>query len=263
MTTAITRQPAKSFVNCEVSYVQREGIDFLRTARQYEGYCQALKQMGVTVESLPPVDRYPDSVFIEDNAIILDELAVMTSMGAGSRHGEPALLVPVLSKYRRLVKISLPATIEGGDVVQIGKALYVGLSARTNHAGIEALRALVEPLGYAVHPIEVRGCLHLKTACTPLDDETLLVNPYWINVEALGSLRLLPVPTNEPFGATVMRLQKGILANVSYPLTLEMIDAHGYQVTSVDMSEFSKAEAGVTCLSLLIDDGHEQEDQAA
>jgi len=110
MATALTRQPAKSLVNCEVSYVQREGIDFQRAARQHEGYCRALKQMGVEVETLPPEDPYPDSVFVEDNAIILDELAVVVSMGPGSRQGEPALLVPVLSRYRHIVHIAPPAT---------------------------------------------------------------------------------------------------------------------------------------------------------
>ncbi len=256
MATALTRQPAKSFVNCEVSYIQREGIDFQHAVRQHEGYCRALKQMGVEVETLPPEDPYPDSVFVEDNAIILDELAVVTSMGPGSRQGEPALLVPVLSRYRRIVHIAPPATIEGGDVLRIGKTLYVGLSARTDHAGVEALRAIAEPFGYVVHPIEVQGCLHLKTACAPLDDETLLVNSSWINVEALGSFRLLPVPASEPFGANVLRLERGVLANASYPLTLNMIEAQGYPVTGVDISEFSKAEAGLTCLSLMIDSNH-------
>ena len=191
---ALTRRPASSLVNCEVGYVPRKGIDLHLAFRQHESYCRALRKMGVAVEVLPPEEAFPDSVFIEDNAIILDELAVVTSMGAPSRQGEPALLLPVLARHRRLVTISPPATIEGGDVLRMGKRLYVGVSTRTNRAGVEALRAIAEPLGYGVTPIGMQACLHLKTACTSLDDETLLVNPAWLDSDALEPFRLLHVP---------------------------------------------------------------------
>ena len=255
MAVALTRQPAPSLVRCEVSHEEREEIDFSQAVRQHQKYCRALQQQGLDVKTLPPVDAYPDSVFVEDNAILLDEVAVLTSMGAVSRQGEPDLLRPVLPEYRQIVEISQPAKIEGGDVFRLGKTLYVGRSARTNQEGIEALRRIAEPFGYAVHPIEVQGCLHLKTACSLLDDETLLVNPSWINVEVLGGFRLLTVPAHEALGANVLRLGKGILANASYPSTIKMIETHGYAVSAMDISEFSKAEAGLTCLSLIIGDG--------
>ncbi len=250
---ALTRQPAFSLVNCEVRYVPRVGIDLQLAFQQHEAYCRALRQMGVEVDVLPPEDAFPDSVFIEDNAMILDELAVTASMGTASRQDEPALLFPVLARYRRLVAISPPATIEGGDVLRMGKRLYVGVSTRTNRAGVDAIRAIAEPLGYGVTPIEIRACLHLKTACTSLDDETLLVNPAWLDSDALGTCRLLHVPAEEPFGANVLRLPRGLLVQASSPLTREVIEAQGYAVASVELSEFSKAEAGLTCLSLLIE----------
>lgn len=249
---ALTRRPASSLVNCEVGYIPREGIDLPLAFRQHAAYCQALRQMGVDVEVLPPEEAFPDSVFIEDNAIILDELAVVTSMGTPSRQGESALLLPVLARHRRLVTISPPATIEGGDVLRMGKRLYVGVSTRTNLAGVAALREIAEPLGYEVTPIETRGCLHLKTACTSLDDETVLVNPAWLDVDALGSCRLLHVPAEEPFGANVLCVHGGALVQASCPLTRALIEAHGYGATGVDLGEFSKADAGLTCLSLLI-----------
>ena len=255
MTVALTRQPPQSLVHCEVSHVEREAIDFSQAVRQHQKYCRALQQHGLDVQTLPPVEAYPDSVFVEDNAIVLDELAVLTSMGTDSRKGEPALLRPVLSEYREVVELSRPATIEGGDVVRVGKTLYVGRSARTNQEGIEALRRIAEPLGYVVQPIEVHGCLHLKTACSSLDDETLLVNSSWINVNRLGAFRLLPVPATEPYGANVMRVGQGILANASCPSTITMLETHGYAVSALDISEFSKAEAGLTCLSLIFNDG--------
>lgn len=249
---ALTRRPAFSLTNCEVEYVPRETIDPDLAFRQHEAYCRTLRQMGVAVEVLPPEEAFPDSVFIEDNAIILDDLAVVTSMGPPSRQGEPALLLPVLARHRRLVTISSPATLEGGDVLRMGKRLYVGVSSRTNRAGVEALRAIAEPLGYEVNPIGTRACLHLKTACTSLDAETLLVNPAWLDSDALGSFRLLHVPVEEPFGANVLRLPGGVLVQASCPLTRDLIESRGYDATCVDLSEFAKADAGPTCLSLLI-----------
>lgn len=253
MSVALVRQPALSLVHCEVTHVAREEIDLPAAFRQHQAYCRALQQMGVAVEVLPPEESFPDSVCIEDDAIILPELAVLASMAAASRQGELALLLPVLSRHRRLIDIVPPATIEGGDVLRIGKNVYVGMSLRTNRAGGNALRTIVEPLGYRVILLPIQGCLHLKTACTPLDDDTLLVNPAWLDIEALKQFRLLSIPPEEPFAANVLRLPGGILANAAYPLTLNLIEAHGYSVTGVELNEFAKAEAGPTCLSLIID----------
>ncbi len=249
---ALTRRPSCSLVNCEVGHVPREAIALPLALQQHEAYCQALRQLGVAVEILPPEEAFPDSVFVEDNAIILDELAVVTSMGTPSRQGEPELLLPVLGRYRRLATISPPATIEGGDVLCMGNTLYVGESTRTNRAGVEALQAIVEPLGYTVTPVGIQACLHLKTACTSLDDETLLVNPAWIDSHALERFRLLHVPVEEPFGANVLRLPGGVLVQASSPLTRDAIESQGFAATCVEVGEFAKADAGLTCLCLLI-----------
>lgn len=253
MAIAFVRRPASSLVHCEVTHVAREEIDLPSAFRQHQEYRQAIQNGGVTVESLPPEESFPDGACIEDNAIILPELAVIASMGTASRQSEPALLVSVLSRHRRLVGVSPPATIEGGDVFRIGKTLYVGASSRTNRAGVNALRDIVEPLGYGVALLPIRGCLHLKTACTPLDDDTLLVNPDWLDGDALKTFRLVSIPPEEPFAANVLRLPAGILGNAAYPRTLDLIQAHGYPVTGVELTEFSKAEAGPTCLSLIVD----------
>ncbi len=249
---ALTRRPALSLVNCEVGYAPRQKINLHLAFDQHEAYCQAIRQLGVTVEVLPPEEAFPDSVFIEDNAVVLDELAVVTSMGTPSRRGEPALLSPVLARHRHLATVAPPATIEGGDVLRMGKTLYVGVSTRTNREGVEALRAIAEPLGYQVTLVGVQACLHLKTACTSLDDETLLVNPDWIDSDVLGAFRLLHVPAEEPFGANVLRLPGGVLVQASSPLTRDVIESQGFAATCVDLSEFTKADAGLTCLSLLI-----------
>ena len=134
----------------------------------------------------------------------------------------------------------------------MGKTLYVGVSTRTNREGVEALRAIVEPLGYQVTPVGIRACLHLKTACMSLDDETVLVNPAWIDSDALGAFRLLHVPAEEPFGANVLRLPGGVLVQTASPSTRDVIESRGFATTCVDLGEFAKADAGPTCLSLLI-----------
>lgn len=239
-------------VNCEVTHVSRQPINIPLALGQHESYCLALHSLGVEVEQLPPLPAYPDSVFIEDNAIVLDELMVMTSMGRGARQGEVLLIGSVLSQHRRVVQIFPPATIEGGDVLRVGKSLFVGMSSRTTQLGVDALRVIVEPLGYEVISVNVYHCLHLKTACTFLDDETMLVNSEWLDLDKLKKYRLLPVPQAEPFGANVLRVPQGLLANAAYPKTLDLIRTEGYSVIAVNMSEFSKAEAGVTCLSLII-----------
>lgn len=238
--------------NCEVTHVSRQPIDIPLAFRQHDSYCQALRQRGAKVEQLPPLEAYPDSVCIEDNAVVLDDLAILTSMGTASRQGEGAFLRPALSRFRRLVEISPPARIEGGDVLRVGKRFFVGVSSRTNHLGVEALREIVKPLGYDVTMVRVHHCLHLKTACAALDEETMLVNPAWLNVEELKNFQLFPVPSTEPFGANVLRVAQGIIANAAYPRTLDLMRNAGHFVTEVDISEFSKAEAGVTCLSLII-----------
>ena len=252
MITALVRQPASSLNDCKVTHIDRVPINLGSAFEQFERYCQVLEHLGVHIERLPSLEAFPDSVFIEDNAIVLNELAVLSSMGSFSRQGEPSLLRPVLSPYRRIVDISLPATIEGGDVFCIGKTLFVGLSSRTNQGGAESLRAITEPLGYTVVFVPIAACLHLKTACTPLDDETLLINPSWIDSEVLKPFRLIPIAPEEPFGANVLRVPQGILAHASCPRTVDLMRNKGYIVKAVDISEFSKAEAGVTCLSLLI-----------
>ncbi len=252
MTIALTRRPSSSLSTCEVTYVPPGRINHEFALQQYESYCQALREMGIEVQQLSPLEAYPDSVFIEDNAIVLDELAVVTTMGVSSRLGEVTSLRPILSQCRRVFDISPPATIEGGDVLRMGKRLFVGRSSRTNHFGVEALRAIVTPLGYEVLAVGIQQCLHLKTACTPLDEETLLVNPAWLDMAVLKPYRFVPVPSTEPFGANVLCLAQGILANAQYPRTVALIEKKWPSVRAVDLSEFSKAEAGVTCLSLIM-----------
>lgn len=252
MLTALTHRPSRRLSECVLTFIEREKIDYGRARRQHRQYCDALRACGARVIVLSVNDAYPDGVFVEDAAVVLDEIAVLASTGNQSRRKELQNLEPEIAGYRPLRRIQLPATIEGGDVLRVGKTLYVGLSTRTNRPGLESLRALVGPRGYRVVPVEVRGCLHLKTACTALDDETILMNPAWIDPDAFEDFRVLSVPPEEPWGANVLRIGHDLLMHSGFPRSLDMVRGMNFNVvTAVDISEFSKGEAGLTCMSLI------------
>ncbi len=249
---AIVRDVARSISRCEITHIAREPIDFARAVAQHEAYVAGLEGSGVLVVRLPADEAYPDGCFVEDAAIVLDELAVIARPGAASRRGETASVEAALRPFReRVVRLSLPATLDGGDVLVHGRSLYVGRTGRTNAAGIEALRGLVAPFGYRVVPIAVTGCLHLKSAVSAIDERTLLANRAWFDASALGSVDLLDVDAAEPGAANVLRVGSELWAHPGYPRTFERLAGLGQRVVPMDISEFVKAEAALTCKSLL------------
>jgi dimethylargininase len=171
--------------------------------------------------------------------------------GVASRRGEIPAVEAALSPYRAVERTALPATIEGGDVLRVGRTLFVGRSPRTNEAGISRLAAVATPLGYRVVSVAVTGCLHLKSAVTALDDERLLVNPAWIDMAPLAGFGAVTVAPEEPDAANVLRVAGLVVAHPGFPRTLDRIEALGYAVRPLDVSEFVKAEAALTCKSLL------------
>jgi len=250
---ALTHFPSPFMDSCQLTHLERTPIDRARALRQHQEYCRVLRDCGADVRVLDFHRDLPDCAFIEDTAVVLDEVAILTSMGTPARRPESAGIESMLRPYRPIERIELPATLEGGDVLRVGRTLLVGVSARTNPAGIAALEAIVGRHGYVVRSVPVQGCLHLKTACTALDNERLLVNPAWIDREALHGFDLVRVPDEEPWGANVARVGKDLCLSAAYPRTAEMISAMGFDVRAIDLSEFAKAEGGVTCLSILMD----------
>jgi dimethylargininase len=253
MLRAITREVSPAIAGCELEFLDRQPIDVALAVEQHRKYREALAELGAKVEILPAEPGLPDSVFVEDPAIVLDEIAVMTRMGAASRRAESDTLARVLAKYRELRYIVEPGTLEGGDVMRISKTLYVGYSRRTNIAGIQQLAAMLHPLGYFVVPVEVRGCLHLKTACCYIGDDTALANRAWMDPDALCSLKILDVPGDEPRGANALRIGTTVLLPAACPRTCDLLERSGFQPRRIDNSELLKAEAGVTCTSLLFE----------
>jgi dimethylargininase len=248
---AITHLPSPNMEQGERTYVDRTPIDYRRAVRQHEDYCRALCAWGVTVRTLEVNRSLPDCVFVEDTAIVLDEVAVLASMGAETRGAEPAGIERELRKFRDIVRVEPPATIEGGDVLRVGRKLLVGVSSRTNRAGVAALESVVGRCGYEVVPVPVPHCLHLKSACTALPDGSLLVNPAWLDVCALRGFELVPVPESEPWGANVALIGDNVFAVAAHARTVGMIRERGFVVRAIDLSEFTKAEGGVTCLGIL------------
>src|SRR5258708_40162128 len=201
---ALTRSVPSSITHCELTHLGRAPIDLARARTQHDAYEQALVEAGCTLERLPPEDSMPDSVFVEDTALVFDELAVITRPGAESRRGEAASVAAALGRYRPFATIEAPAIIDGGDALRVGRDVYVGLSTRTNEAAVEQLTRILMPHGYRVHRLAVHGCLHLKSAATEAGDGTVLVNPEWIDASRFA--KTIAVDPQEPAGANVLRI---------------------------------------------------------
>lgn len=250
---AITHVPSARLEAGERTYVGHDAIDVGMARLQHAMYEDALRSCGARVVQLDVNRDLPDCVFVEDTAIVLDEVAVMMSMGVDSRRAEPAGIEAALRQWREIERVALPATIDGGDVVRCGRALYVGESQRTNRAGIAALREIVSAYGYTVTAVPVRACLHLKSACSALPDGSFLVNRHWIDVSPLPPDRLAQVPPGEPWAGDVLVIGEQIIVPSSCPGTADTLRARGWTVRPVDVSEFAKAEGGVTCMSLVLE----------
>jgi dimethylargininase len=248
---AITRGVSRKIADCELTYRSREDINFEKAAIQLERYCDLLRQWGVDLMPLPASDAHPDCCFVQDTAVVLDEVCVIASMGAHARVGEVSEVERLIAPFRKVLRILPPATLDGGDVVQFGKRLFVGLSSRTNARGIAALEKIVEVFGYAVVPVVVTGGLHLTTGCGIVNDETVLLNPRWLDASAFRNLRQLHVPEQEPWAANTIRVDDAVCVEQEAPRTIDLIQPYAGTIDTLDISEFRKAEGSLSCLSLI------------
>jgi dimethylargininase len=248
---ALMRGVPSTLASCELTHLEREPIDLPRAVSQHAAYAALLESLGLELVELPADPAFPDCCFVEDAAVVLDEVALLTRPGALSRRGEVAAVQAALARYRRIETTPPPATLEGGDVLRVGRTLFVGRSARTNEAGIARLAEVVEPFGYRVVTVRVTGCLHLKSAVTALDDERLLLNRAWLDPSPLAGFELVDVAPEEPGAANVLRVAGTLVAHSGFARTIERVASLGYAVRTLDVSEFLKAEAALTCKSLL------------
>jgi dimethylargininase len=251
MLQALTRQVSATFASCELTFLDRQPIDVAKAIEQHRAYEACLTALGAKVISLPADSRFPDGVFVEDPAIVLDEVAVITRPGAESRRGETESLAQALVPFRELRYIQAPATLEGGDVVHVRKTLYVGLSQRTNREGIAQLTEILMPFGYRVVAVEVNGCLHLKSGACWAGSDVILANRQWINAAAFRDFKIIDVAGGEPSAADVLPIGGMLLVPANFIHTSEILEGAGIKIRPIDVSELQKAEAGVTCMSLL------------
>lgn len=252
MTIALVRKPDISISRCELTHVEREEIDFKLLLEQHNQYVSSLKKSGIQVHFLPDLPLSGDGVFVEDTALVLDEVAVICLPGADSRKHETQSVKLALTNYRKEIRvISGEATVDGGDLLRIEKTIYVGQSTRTNSAALEQLKSFLTPFGYEIKPVPVSHCLHLKTGVCYLGNNTILINPEWINPVHFESMKVLKVDEREPFAANAVLLQNVIIHNLAFPHTRKTIVDAGFKVESLSISELAKAEAGLTCLSLI------------
>ncbi len=244
---AVTRDVSPSINACELMHLQPEPIDYVMASVQHREYRSLLASLGIDVIRIPADPAYPDCVFVEDTAIVLDDVAVITRPGAESRRGETRAVADVLEPYRPLVHIEAPATIDGGDVLVLDDRIFVGLSERTNEAAIGQLRFHTRR---EVVPVSVHRCLHLKSAVTRISRDALLVNREWIDVTPFAGWTLIDV--EEPFGANALLIGETVIYPEAFPRTRRLLENRGIDVRTVDASELAKAEGGVTCCSILI-----------
>ena len=263
MLTAITRAVSPALTQCELSFIPRQPINLQLAQAQHRAYEQLLEKLGARVISLPAEPALPDSMFVEDPALVLDELAVIFPLGTASRRPEAASLAAALEQFRKLAYVTLPGTIEGGDILRIGRRLFVGLTKRSNAEGIRQLAGILAPHDYEVIGVEVTGCLHLKSAVTYLGRKqasgsratlaTLLANRAWFNTEPFTGFEWIDIDPAEPHAANALAFHGTTIFPASFPRTRARIEAAGFHVTPLDISELQKAESGLTCSSLLFD----------
>ena len=252
MLLAYTRAVSPTLADCELTHLTREPLDVGRAVLEHHGYERLLHQLDVTVRHLPPAPELPDAVFVEDAAVVLDELAVIARPGAPSRRPETSSVAAALAPHRRLVFIDAPATLDGGDVLVADHRVYIGLSSRTNRAAVDQLTRALLPHDYEVIPVAFSGCLHLKSAVTRVDTRTMLLNPAWVDGAAFAGYRTVPVEPREPHAANALRIDDTVIFPNHFPATRARLEAEGLRVAPLQMVELAKAEAGVTCCSLLL-----------
>jgi len=252
MLTAITRPTGAELLNCELTHIDRIPIDVERACAQHDEYLDVLVSLHVSVVELARLPGHPDAVFVEDTALVLPEVAVLLRPGAESRRGEVPSMAAVLAGYHDCMAMEAPAVLDGGDVIVFGKRILVGETTRSNEIGIRALADLVEPFGYSVAGVPVRDVLHLKSAATVVDEETVIVYPAHVDLGFLGA-RLLEAHPDEPQGANVARVGNTLLADASAPRTIEMLASHADTIVAVHVDEFGKAEGAISCKGVIFE----------
>ena len=248
MFTAYVRKPGLKFSQALSEHPEKNDIDLAVALHQHQHYVRALKEVGGSVEYLPPQDHLPDATFVEDTAVILEDKILLCPMKEPSRQEEVQSTATALKKYHDCVTLDSPATLDGGDVMSTPDAIFVGLSKRTN---LRAIQALAKLTSKRVIPVAVTKGLHLKSATTFLGNNLLILDPLRIDASNLKHFDWIEVTENESYAANCLTLGNFVLMPTGFPKISEKIRAHGLETKELEMSEFEKADGAVTCLSLI------------
>lgn len=251
--TALLRAVSSRVDQAELTFLDRVPVDLERAVAQHQKYADLLAELGHQVVHVASADELPDGMFVEDTAVVVEDLAILTRPGAASRRPELETMRVALAELGvRVAAVQPPATLDGGDVLQIGRSVFVGVSGRTNHDAVSQLRSLVAPLGRTVVPVPVWGCLHLKTGVTALPDGTAVVNPDVLDHARFADAGIPVLRVPEPAGANVLLSGDRVILAASAPGTAALIEQRRYEVHTIDIGELEKLEAGLTCLSVFV-----------
>ena len=250
MQIAITRAVSPDIANVGSSANGQE-IDYKKACRQHGDYIERLMRAKMLVVSILIHPILPLSVFVEDAAVVVDEVAVMTRQGASDRRAEGDTISPTLAYYRPLKLMTPPATLDGGDIIRVERTLFVGLSERTNLAGITQLREILGPYGYEIKTVKVRNGSHLKSACTYIGKQTMLMNPKKVDATAFEGFEMVEVPGSEQDAGNTLLVGDKLFLSSTFTETQDLLTRRGFDVQAINISEFQKAGGALTCMSLI------------
>lgn len=252
---AITRPISPRMADCELTHIDRQPIDIALAEKQHEEYVDALRRLGCEIVLAEELPFYPDSVFVEDCAVVVPELAIITRPGAESRRDEVFSIADALAPYREnIYYIEAPGQLDGGDVLRIGKQIWVGLSGRTNADAVLQMQSILKPHGYSVDAVRLKGgCLHLKSAVTQVAEDLLLLNPDWVDDAYFPDFDIIETDPDEPEAANALMVGDSVIYPDEFPFTALVLAEEDIELLLVDNSEVLKAEGGVTCCSIILD----------
>ncbi|MCK9239484.1 arginine deiminase-related protein [Desulfocurvus sp.] len=249
-THALVRVPCENFASGLTTSGRLGAPDYNLMLRQHDAYVDALRSLGLTVITLPPENDFPDAHFVEDTAVVVPEVAVITNPGAPARRGEERTVAPTLGRYKRLARIEAPGTLDGGDVLLVDRRFFVGLSERTNAEGARQFTEIMTARGYAVDTVPVGQGLHFKSGVNHLGGRTLLATPDFAGLPVLAGYDVLVTPAGEDYAANTLYVNGTLLTPAGFPGVRRLLDGLGLPVVELDMSETRKMDGGLTCLSL-------------
>ena len=253
MPNAIIRSISPKMGDCELTHLERQPIDIAKAVLQHKAYEKVLSDLGYNIINATAAPHLPDSVFVEDCVVVLKELAILTHPGAESRRAEVEGLATVLKPFRELHYIQPPSIVDGGDVLVIGKQIWVGLSNRSDQSAIDQMQKITAPHHYKVHGVNVTGCLHLKSAVTQVGKQTVLLNPNWIDASIFSDFEIIETHPDEPHAANALYLKETVVFPKAYPLTAQRLIDADIKIIQLDNSEVTKAEGALTCCSVIFD----------